>query len=181
MVGSDLLRAAAALSVPLGVLVDGWIPGALFLLVLGGTMLPRALGAPAWLDATHCSVILFAGWAAILDLYRHVLWLDLVIHGAATGLVAVMVLLGLSRLGAVGTVHHRLPRQHLGVVVVTSSLGLAGAVLWELGEWFGHTFLDGRIRVGYGDTVGDLAAGAAGSLLAGLLIARFLTRPGDRR
>ena len=43
-----------------------------------------------------------------------------------------------------------------------TGLGAAAAVLWEVGEWAGHTFLDPRISVGYEDTIGDLVAGLAG-------------------
>ncbi|UNX54812.1 hypothetical protein MF406_00445 [Georgenia sp. TF02-10] len=44
-------------------------------------------------------------------------------------------------------------------------------MLWELGEWVGHTYGDPEIHVGYDDTVGDLAAGLLGSLLAGAIAA----------
>jgi hypothetical protein len=40
-------------------------------------------------------------------------------------------------------------------------------VLWELVELVGHTYIDSTIFVGYTDTIGDLAAGGLGSLLAG--------------
>jgi glycosyltransferase involved in cell wall biosynthesis len=40
-----------------------------------------------------------------------------------------------------------------------------------MGEWFGHTYLDRRIQVGYTDTLSDLAADAVGALMAGLVVA----------
>ncbi|MEK8228690.1 hypothetical protein NKG05_25870 [Oerskovia sp. M15] len=46
------------------------------------------------------------------------------------------------------------------------------ALLWETGEWAGATFVDESINVGYVDTLGDLAAGGIGSLLAGLVMVR---------
>ena len=32
---------------------------------------------------------------------------------------------------------------------MTTALGLSLGVLWEIFEWFGHTFIDGEIYVGY--------------------------------
>jgi hypothetical protein len=52
-------------------------------------------------------------------------------------------------------------------------LGLALGTLWEAGEWFGHTYLDQRIQVGYSDTISDLMGDCAGALVAGLLVVRF--------
>jgi len=46
------------------------------------------------------------------------------------------------------------------------------AVLWELGEWAGNAWLDRRIQVGYPDTMGDLAAGLAGSVVAAAVVGR---------
>jgi hypothetical protein len=169
----DLVRLAALVSVALALARYGWIGGALFALVLGGTVLPRALGAPAALDAAYSTTILFAAWCAQLDVYLRVGWLDVVVHAAATGLVAAMVHLALVRVGAVAAVDDpAVRRPRLGSAVVTSALGLALAVLWEFGEWWGHTQLDDRIQVGYTDTVGDLAAGLGGALVAAVLLAR---------
>ena len=71
-VATDLLRLAAALSVVLGTLGWGFIGFALFMLVLGGSMIPRALGTPAPLDLSYCATILVGAWAAMLD------WLSLI-------------------------------------------------------------------------------------------------------
>jgi hypothetical protein len=44
-------------------------------------------------------------------------------------------------------------------------------------EWFGKTFIDGEIYVGYQDSIGDLVQGGLGSLLAGLLMPVLTARP----
>jgi len=181
-VPSDVFRLAALASVVLGLVAYGAIAGALFFLVLGGTMIPRGLGAPAALDASYCLVILFAGWAAMLDWYPRLAWLDVVVHAAATGLVAAMTQLLLVRLGALpGVDDAGLARPRLGAAVATTALGVSLAVVWELGEWFGHTFLDERIQVGYTDTVGDLTAGSLGAFLAAVLLARGVLLTGSRQ
>jgi hypothetical protein len=60
-----------------------------------------------------------------------------------------------------------LPRPVVSTVVMTVALGLSLGVLWEILEWFGHTFIDEEIFVGYVDSIGDLIWGGAGALLAG--------------
>lgn len=41
----------------------------------------------------------------------------------------------------------------------------------ELYEWLAATFMQSRILVGYDDTIGDMANGLFGSVVAGLLMA----------
>ncbi len=174
LVPGDLLRAAALLSVVVSTFTDGFIGFALFMLVLGGVMVPRALGAPAVLDVAYCAMLLFGAWAAQLDWYRRVGWLDVVVHACATGLVAAIGYVAARRLRLFSTDQ---PRG--GVWLVTVCLGMTLAVLWEFGEWLGHAFLDEHIQVGYDDTMGDLVAGLAGSVVAALLLASRL--PARRR
>ena len=169
----DLLRLLAAASVVVGTASYGFIGFALFMLVLGGSVLPRALAAPAALDLSFCATLLVAAWAAELDWYLAVDWLDVVVHAAATGLIAAMAHLALVRVGASPAPDQsRLRRPGLGSAVVTTALGITLATVWELLEWFGHAHLDDRIQIGYADTLGDLSAGAVGSVVAGVLVAR---------
>jgi len=163
-VPGDVLRAAAALSVVVGLIAYDWVAGALFFLVLGGAMLARALALPTVLDVPFCLTILVAAWAAMLDWYLAVGWLDIVVHAAATGLIAAIAHLTLVRVGAVPV----MPR--LGTGVLIAALGVALATVWEFGEWFGHTHVDDRIQVGYTDTIGDLAAGTVGAIVVAVLI-----------
>ena len=163
----DAVRALALASVPVGTWNSGLVATALFLLVLGGCMVPRAIGAPPVLDVAYSGTLLVAAWAAQLDWYVTVGWLDVVVHAAATGLIAVMSLLALRAWSVVGPARSR---SETAVVVV--GLGAVLAVLWELGEWAGNAWLDRRIQVGYEDTMGDLAAGLTGSVVAAAVVAR---------
>jgi len=168
---SDVVRFCAGLSVGLAASRYGFVPTALFALVLGGTMLPRMLGGIGGVfDLAYTSLILAAGWAAVFDLYRQVPLLDLAVHALTTGAVAVLGHAWLVRMAAVPTVDDP-PARALGTAVLVSGMGTGISVLWELGEWFGHTFLDDRIQVGYADTVADLASGGVGAVVAGLLLA----------
>jgi hypothetical protein len=179
---TDALRLAALVSVVVGLVWSGGVAGALFFLVLGGTVVPRALEVPVALDLAFCAAILFAGWAAELDRYVAVPWLDVVVHAIVTGLVAALGQVALVRVGAVpGVRAGALRRPRLGAGVGTAALGIALATVWEFGEWFGHTRLDERIQVGYTDTMGDLLAGTAGAVVAGALLAGGLLLWGERR
>ena len=167
LVPGDVVRVLALVSVVVGTWWSGSVATALFLLVLGGTMVPRAIGAPAVLDVAYCSTILFAAWAAQLDWYVAVSWLDVVVHAVATGLIAVMSVRALQAWGVVG---RRRSRGETALLVL--GLGAVLAVLWEVGEWAGNAWFDRRIQVGYADTMGDLAAGLAGSAVAAVVVGR---------
>ena len=57
-------------------------------------------------------------------------------------------------------------------VLLVAGLGALLAVGWELGEWWTFIRHGTEIETAYTDTLGDLALGCLGSLVAGLLIAR---------
>lgn len=172
-VAGDLVRAAALVSLLVAAPLHGLVGAALFLLVLGGTMLPRALGLPTALDVPFCATILLAAWAAQLDWYLAVDWLDLAVHTVATGLVAAVAHLALARVGLLP--EPSAVRSRAASVVLTTALGLALAVVWEVGEWAGHTYLDDRIQVGTSDTAGDLVAGLLGAVVAAVALSRVRT------
>jgi len=170
LVRADVVRAAAGLSVLVVALWTGPVAAALLALVLAGTFVPRWLEAPAWLDVSYGVALLCAAWAGVLGLYEQVGWLDLAVHLVATGLAALVAQLAIVRARLVSwpTVGGT-RRDRVGNVLVTTTVGAALAVAWEIAEWSGHRFLDPTIHVGYDDTISDLAAGVTGSFLAGLL------------
>lgn len=168
---ADVLRLAAMASLGWVVLRQEWVNAALFALVVGGLLLPRLLRSAPVLDLVYAAVVLFAAWAAVLDWYVAYNWLDVVVHAVATGLVTVTVHRLLVRAGTLPPPGRAdLRRAGLGLVVAVLTLGMALGVLWEVGEWLGHTYLDERIQVGYDDTMGDLLADALGALIAGMVV-----------
>ncbi|WP_020015546.1 hypothetical protein [Promicromonospora sukumoe] len=169
-VPGDVVRAAVAVSVVVGGATLGGLAVALFLLALGGALVPRFLGLPAVLDVCFGGCLLLAAWAALLRWYEAVPWLDLLVHAVCTGLVAAVGVLALIRWRVVAS---RVSGgwAHAGLVVTTTATGALGAVLWELGEWAGYTYVDEEIRVGYADTIGDLSFGVLGALAAGVVLA----------
>lgn len=144
----------------------GGVVVALFALVLLGLTVPRVARLPGPLQVAGGATVLLGAWAAVLDWYVAVPGLDLLVHASATGLLAVASVLVMTRARA-------LPRglPVVGLVTVTTALGALLAVLWEAGEWAGHSWIDEAIQVGYDDTVGDLLAGVLGSAAAGAVLA----------
>lgn len=171
---ADVVRALGAASI-VGAAI--WLTGvdvALFALVMLGLVLPRVLGTPPGVDLATGVTLLAAGWIAVLGLFEVVGPLDLVMHWAANGLLALVAYTLLLRFDVVPPLGASSPaRARTGVVVITTAVGITLGLLWEVGEWAGHTFLDDSINVGYTDTLSDLVAGGLGSLLGGfVLVAR---------
>jgi hypothetical protein len=174
---ADLVRLAGLASLVGACLAGQWVNAALFSLVLLGLVLPRILATAPLLDLVYGSVLLFAAWSAVLDFYVRYDWLDVLVHAVACGLTAFVahrLLVGVGVLPPPASAAVRHPG--VGTVVGTTSLGLALGVLWEMGEYVGHTYLDHRIQVGYGDTMGDLMADGVGALVAALVLLRSRDR-----
>ena len=169
-----LIADAAALLTLLSLVLGLWDSGvavALYSLVLLGQTVVRLAPLRASVQAGTAVILLAAAWTALLDAYQLIPWLDLVMHVVATGLLAAIGTTALLRSGWLQTGPSA---GRAGQTLLTAGLGALLAVLWEVGEWFGHTLLDPAIQVGYEDTVGDLAAGVLGALLAGLLLDRLV-------
>ncbi|MCC3275995.1 MULTISPECIES: hypothetical protein [unclassified Arthrobacter] len=180
---ADVVRALGILSVAGALLLLGPVETALFLLVLLGLLVARSLDVIPGFDTAYGLVLLLAAWSSVADLYARISWWDLAIHCAATGVLAAMSYFLLVQFNAVPAVRrpHRPSRSlPLVVPVLVLSLGLALSVLWEMGEWWGNAFVDGSINVGYGDTMGDLAAGGLGGLVSGVCLGMAVRRAGGR-
>jgi hypothetical protein len=164
---ADALRGLGVLSVVVGGIQWGFVEVAVFGLTLLGMLVPRYLGLRPGFDIAVGGTLLVAAWSGVFELYTRVAWLDVVIHFSANGLLAAMIFVVASRTGVVPDVEPGTPSL-LRSAFLTTVFGLAAGVLWEMGEWAGHTLIDPAIFVGYTDTIGDLAVGGLGSLLAGL-------------
>lgn len=145
-----------------------------FALVFGLLLVTRTLDLPRPFDAAFAAMLLASGWANALDWYHERPWIDIPIHFALTGATAAMLYFVLAR-------HDLLPRPEqptvrksvAAIVLITALVGAGAAVLWEIYEWLVASYVDSRIPVGYDDTIGDMANGAVGSLVAGLALAAW--------
>lgn len=160
----DALRLVALLAIPAAWIVSGPLSALTMLLVSGGTWAFRYYSPTRSEDLAGQTVLLLGGAFSVLGTYREVEWLDLVVH--------LLMLAVLTKTLANMLVHHAmLPdastrRQAAGILVAVTGLGVLLAVLWEIGEWAGHTFINPEVGVGYEDTLGDLVAGSLGSLIS---------------
>jgi hypothetical protein len=180
-VPADAVRVAGLVSVATALVWFDLVAVALTLLVLGGLMIPRALGSGTRLDVAYGIGLLVAAWSGLLQVYRDVVWWDLAVHAAVTGLVAAVAYGGLVRLDVVRDPADAVRRAHrVGIPLLVVGVGLGLSVVWELGEWLGHTYLDPAIYVTETDTLGDLLAGGVGSVVAGIVLVRAARRR-DRR
>ncbi|WP_411700281.1 hypothetical protein [Conyzicola sp.] len=143
----------------------GWGPVAFWVSALSllGVYASRFLGLRPAFDIALGVTLITASWSSVLDLYGSIGGWDLVVHFAATGLIAAALFVIAQRLLVVPADTTRAQG-----TVFTTAFGMSAAVVWELAEWAGHNFVDPTIFVAYNDTIGDLAAGTAGSILAGL-------------
>jgi hypothetical protein len=169
---ADAVRVLAVLGVV--VAAFGWGVTALGItaLTLPALVLPRVLGVIAWFDLLYSVTVIVAAWSNVLDLYRGIAGWDLLVHFAATGVLAGMlfVLLERTRVVAPGSTHPAAGRRRVPLVIVTA-LGLAIASVWEMFEWLAKNYVSDEVYVTYDDTIGDMVFGGAGALvMAGVLL-----------
>lgn len=97
-----------------------------------------------------------------MDLYDTVVWFDDWMHFMNTGLLAAaFILLTLPRDVGLGRVLER-----------ALAFGAPAAIAWELAEFFAFISKSSERELAYADTLGDLALGAAGAVLAAVVIHR---------
>ncbi|MGN8049947.1 hypothetical protein ACTJKO_09680 [Curtobacterium sp. 22159] len=161
---ADVVRALTVVSLVVAVIGWGGTSFAVMSLCLLGVVVPRMLGLRPVFDVLVCVLVLVSGWSSVLEWYTTVFLWDKLIHVLLTGLLAAVLYVIGSDVGAVPAA----PDGHRVVVAVLAvCAGLAVGATWEMGEWLGHNFVDSSIFVGYDDTIGDLAADGFGGLLAG--------------
>ncbi|GAA2171102.1 hypothetical protein GCM10009846_03780 [Agrococcus versicolor] len=167
---ADLVRVAGFASVVAAAI--GWGPTdvAVLFLAASAALVLRMLGLRGGVDALTGAVILVAAWSGVLDLYAAIAWWDVAIHVVCTGVIVVVGMLVLARTGVVAHPSAESTPSFVAIALATT-LGLALSALWEIVEWLGHNLVDEAIFVDYDDTIGDIVAGGAGAVLAGLLVA----------
>jgi hypothetical protein len=169
-IAADVVRILGLLSVVAAAI--GWEPtdAGVLALVLPAILLPRFIGVHPGFDIVFGVVLLVAAWSNVFDLYTLISWWDLAVHFACTGVVAILVSLLLARVGVIAS--PRSPDVTLASsLVLTTLFGLAASAVWEMIEWLGKEFVSSDIFVEYDDTIGDMAIGGLGALVAGFAIA----------
>lgn len=166
-VTADALRVLAALCIVVAAIGWGPVEAATIAFAGGGMLIPRLLGVRPSVDIAFGVVVLVAAWSSVLQIYVSTRWWDLPMHFLTNGFCAALCYIWLVQLRILPDAA-TLPKPRASGVVTTVALGLSLGVFWEIMEWFGHTFIDEEIFVGYVDSIGDLAWGGLGALIAGL-------------
>jgi len=167
----DLLRA----SFPAGAVafaIAGDAHGAVNLAVAGlAGLVARLVNLPRVYDLCFMLAMVLTGWGEALDLYDALGWYDVLVHFLVPLLGAPVAYIALARLEVLPDPREETAtRHHAGIFVVTLALGLAIGAVWEIVEWTSDATLGSRLSLGNRDTIGDLVADGAGSLIGALLL-----------
>jgi hypothetical protein len=98
-----------------------------------------------------------------LDLYDQIDWWDDANHFVNWGLLT----------AAFGQLLLRLPVGRVATAALAVGFGAVTAVLWEFAEYFAFIRDSPELETAYTDTLGDLALGLMGSVVAALVTARL--------
>lgn len=167
---ADALRLALLAGAPLMFAVGRTHAAAALALIGIGALLLRAARAPAALDLAFVVLLSADAWATALGAFAHDNRQDRPGHVVLTAL-ATPVLFHLARRAGVlpaRPVAGAAPRVAFALAV--AGLGLALGTVWELVEYGADAVLGTDMSLGYGDTMGDLVADAAGAVGAAALL-----------
>ncbi len=172
---ADAVRAGAIVTTVVALFTLPFTDFAVLSMALPAVMLSRMIGLRSGLDLVTCVTVFVAAGSNVIDLYRAWTGWDLIVHAVCTGVLAAVALVLLDDGGVIApTGRRRTP------IAVATIAGLALSAVWEMVEWFGYRFITDAIFVTYDDTIGDMIAGGAGALVAGVLASRFASTRADR-
>lgn len=97
-----------------------------------------------------------AGWA--FDLYSRIFVYDEILHFVIPGAISFI-------LGGLLMTSKKVDTSRALHLVLTSSMGVTLATLWEIAEWIASTTLSSYTIKGLDDTIFDLALGLTGSII----------------
>lgn len=168
---ADIARLGALAGIVAMAVSGRWGPVGQFVVILVVLLAQRRRRVPAVADAAFAVSFVVAAWAGAAHWYGQVMYLDVVVHFSTVGSGSAVAYLVLARIGVVPSVASpEAARYRWAPVLWVVLLGTALATLWEQYEWVVEQFAPAEIIVGYDDTVTDLMAGVAGSLVAGVLV-----------
>lgn len=176
---ADLFAWATLLGALIAITARNEMATAFLVLTLLGLCIIRRFELPLELELSFAIGILLQGWGNALLLFERIGWYDKAVHFATPLLIVPSLYLLLARAGALPTPGATsLQRGTLGLVVVTISLGIALAAVWELIEGTSDLLLGTSLAHGYLETIGDLYASTLGSVAAGAVLAWWVAAGG---
>ena len=169
----DVLRIVLAVGAVVA-LVAGEPSGAVYLAVsTAGALLARALALPRLIDLAFVVALSITGFGEAFGFYDRWDWFDRVVHFLVPMLFSLVAYIGLARADLVLDPHDQVAdvRRGPALFLISSAFGVALGAVWEIVEYTLDALGFTNLSEGNADTVGDLVADTAGSLVgAGLLL-----------
>jgi hypothetical protein len=149
----------------------GWrlltYPLATLVVPAGWWLLQRPRPYPAAVDNLLVAPFLIDVLGNAFDLYDQVWWWDDANHFVNWALLS----------GALAALLIRLRGGRWTAIALVVGFGATTAVLWELAEYVAFIRNSSELDTAYEDTLGDLALGLAGAMLAAMVAGRALRTP----
>ena len=169
----DLLRGALVVAAVVALALrglDGGSGALLFAAVVAVAVRPLLL--PRLYDLLLLLSLTLQGAGEASGAYDELAWFDRVVHFFVPLLASGVLYVALARLDVLPDPRDDTRWQHhLGIGLVTFSLGAAFGAVWELVEWSSDALFGSVLQEGNDDTVGDLAMDCLGALgAAGMLV-----------
>lgn len=134
-------------------------------------LVSRGLEPPRLIDLGFTLGMALQGWGNGLDLFHAWGAYNKIVHFVLPFGSAGLLYVALARLDVVADLETCCrPRQQIGIVVTTFTLGFTAGGLYEIWEWAVHHGLGAEIMVDYTDTITDMIDNALGSLASGLFM-----------
>ena len=169
----DVLRIVLAVGAVVA-LVAGEPSGAVYLAVsTAGALLARALALPRLIDLAFVVALSITGFGEAFGFYDRWDWFDRVVHFLVPMLFSLVAYIGLARADLVLDPHDQVAdvRRGPALFLISFAFGVALGAVWEIVEYTLDALGFTNLSEGNADTVGDLVADTAGSLVgAGLLL-----------
>jgi hypothetical protein len=145
---------------------------ATFLIVLAA----RFLDLPRLFDLGVLVGMFLQAFGNAAGLFTSFRYYDLVVHFCLPLATAPCVYILLARLGVVPDLADAERRHRIGIFLVTFAIGFSIGAGYEIYEWIANHWLGASLKVGYADTIGDLADDALASALGGWLLVVWAVR-----
>jgi hypothetical protein len=173
----DLFRLSFLVGALVFALVGDGHAAAQLVLTAGAVFVARIADVPRLFDWGFCAAMAFNGWGDALRLFENFWWYDNVVHINLPCFLAVLLYIGLSRLGVVPdpATQAKRPSWLVGMALITFCIGVTMASFYEIYEWVVDHWFAQHLAIGETDTITDLADGFLGAAIGGLLLAAWAT------
>lgn len=167
---------------PIDVIRLNFLVGAVVLAVMGDVttalrlalsfalvVVARFLDLPRPFDLGLVLAMAISVWGGPLGLFQEIGWYDEFLHAFFSFFSAPLFYILGVRLNVLPDFDQDLPQRHryVGILIMSFSLGFSFGALFEIWEWVANNWFGANNRIGYGDTIADLAEDGLASFAGG--------------